>query len=329
MYTRQKIETTWNGKRSDAFNVANGVKQGGILSPILFCIYMDELLLRINNSGLGCHIGHIAYSGLGYADDVTVLAPTLEALQAILYICEQFAREYNVMWNCGKTKCMRVGSGGVPPLRPITLNGTVLKWKQKVKHLGNFVRHDLNDHDDIMYKKGLFVSYVNKLNVKFRTVPTLLRGKLFQTYCCSWSGCQIWNIDSRDAQNMQTEWNKAVRRTLGLPYQTHRNLLPLIVQSRSFAEQHKSRVCKFIETFMTSENSRVAFIGERAKVCAFGTLGRNLYKCTTKDDDNSDMDLLAKSSAIRDLIEVLGGTKSVEGMSVSDVGVIIEDLCCN
>ena len=35
----------------------NGVKQGGVLSPTLFCIYFDELLRRLRETDVGCHIG--------------------------------------------------------------------------------------------------------------------------------------------------------------------------------------------------------------------------------------------------------------------------------
>ena len=74
-------------------------KGGRILSPILFCVYIDELLLSINQSNLGCHIGHLSYAGLGYADDVTTSAPNLDGMQAIIHICEEFGKEYNVIWN--------------------------------------------------------------------------------------------------------------------------------------------------------------------------------------------------------------------------------------
>ena len=47
MYTRQRMCTTWNGVKSEFFSTENGVKQGGILSPILFCVYIDELLNRL------------------------------------------------------------------------------------------------------------------------------------------------------------------------------------------------------------------------------------------------------------------------------------------
>ena len=64
---------------SKYFTTTNGVKQGGVLSPILFGMYVDELLLRLSQSGYGCKIGHFYYGALGYAYDVSLLAPTLYA----------------------------------------------------------------------------------------------------------------------------------------------------------------------------------------------------------------------------------------------------------
>ena len=37
----------------------NGVKQGGIVSPVLFCVNLDELLQRLHESGVGCYIGSV------------------------------------------------------------------------------------------------------------------------------------------------------------------------------------------------------------------------------------------------------------------------------
>ena len=47
---------------SEYFGVTNGVHQGGILSPLLFNVYVDELLNKLQNSGFGCRIGHL-YAG--------------------------------------------------------------------------------------------------------------------------------------------------------------------------------------------------------------------------------------------------------------------------
>ena len=44
MYTRQRMRAVWNGSASVSLSIENGEDQGGILSSILFCVYIDELL---------------------------------------------------------------------------------------------------------------------------------------------------------------------------------------------------------------------------------------------------------------------------------------------
>ena len=47
-YTFQKVSIRWGSTISADFTVGNGVRQGGILSPHLFNIYMDELSSKLN-----------------------------------------------------------------------------------------------------------------------------------------------------------------------------------------------------------------------------------------------------------------------------------------
>ena len=44
------------------FAISNGVKQGGVISPILFCVYMDGLLHKLQSTGVGCYMGGV-YAG--------------------------------------------------------------------------------------------------------------------------------------------------------------------------------------------------------------------------------------------------------------------------
>ena len=52
-----------------------GQANGGVISPVLFCIYLDELLGKFANMGVGCYIGNIFVGAVAYADDIVLLAP--------------------------------------------------------------------------------------------------------------------------------------------------------------------------------------------------------------------------------------------------------------
>ena len=52
-YTHQKRFVRWGDTISTQFTVANGVKQGGVISPILINVYMDDLNTALNSSGIG------------------------------------------------------------------------------------------------------------------------------------------------------------------------------------------------------------------------------------------------------------------------------------
>ena len=78
------------------FSVVNGVKQGGVISPILFCLYMDELLARLRDAGFGCYVSCWFVGALAYADDLVLLAPSATAMRRLLSVCDSFAFEYNM-----------------------------------------------------------------------------------------------------------------------------------------------------------------------------------------------------------------------------------------
>ena len=105
LYVRQCMRTHWRGYVSE-FGTTNGIRQGGVISPVLFCIYIDELLSRLEKGGEGCWVGNQFYGAIGYADDLTLLAPTVSSLSKMIKICEEFSNEYNVKYNPDKTVCM-------------------------------------------------------------------------------------------------------------------------------------------------------------------------------------------------------------------------------
>ena len=88
MYMNQSFAVRWNSHTSEKFSVSNGVKQGGIITPVLYCIYTDNLLEMLNNSGSGCYIGYDFCGAVAYADDLLLLSPAVTGMKRMLSICE-------------------------------------------------------------------------------------------------------------------------------------------------------------------------------------------------------------------------------------------------
>ena len=82
-YEEQTAMVMLAGKRSDSFSIRNGTRQGSVLSPLLFSIYLDDLLKDLRKLGLGCHIGGVWYGACGYADDLFLLAPNRECSKCV------------------------------------------------------------------------------------------------------------------------------------------------------------------------------------------------------------------------------------------------------
>ena len=86
-YSSQKCHVQWGSCLSASFGVSNGVRQGSVLSPLLFAVYLDGLLSELVECGVGCYWRNVFAGCLCYADDIVLLAPCPSALRIMLKIC--------------------------------------------------------------------------------------------------------------------------------------------------------------------------------------------------------------------------------------------------
>ena len=80
-YSSQKCHVQWGSCLSASFGVSNGVRQGSVLSPLLFAVYLDGLLSELVECGVGCFWKNVFAGCLCYADDIVLLAPCPSALR--------------------------------------------------------------------------------------------------------------------------------------------------------------------------------------------------------------------------------------------------------
>ena len=87
VYEEQQGYVKLGGTSSSSFSITNGTRQGSVLSPTLFSVYLDGLLKELRNQGLGCHVAGVWMGAAGYADDLALLAPSRETMKKMLKIC--------------------------------------------------------------------------------------------------------------------------------------------------------------------------------------------------------------------------------------------------
>ena len=226
LYTTHKLRIMWNGAFSEIIYVKNGVKQGGILSPILFCVYLDNLILSLVNSGVGCYMGHICLSVLAYADDVVILAPTASAMRKLLAICDGFANDYDVKFNASKTKCILFQpaccnkmSCNAKPVFSIQNNN--IEFVDSWPHLGHIINNKLNDCDDIINRRNILLGQINDLLCYFGKLNPVVKTSLLYSYCSNLYGCELWDLTSTQLSAIGLAWRKAMKRVWLLPLGTH------------------------------------------------------------------------------------------------------------
>ena len=106
-YRQQTMQVKWGTYYSAPFTVTNGVRQGGVLSPYLFAVYLDELSIQLGSiSQGGMHCGKYGCEPSNvwlFADDICVFSPSISGLQCLLNICGDYAAEHEIIFNCNKT----------------------------------------------------------------------------------------------------------------------------------------------------------------------------------------------------------------------------------
>jgi len=89
---------------SDYFNALNGVKQGVVINPILFCIYIDDLLVSLSQLGAGCYTAVNFAGAIVYVDNIVLISPTPLGMRKLLCSYDSYANEFDIIFNASKSK---------------------------------------------------------------------------------------------------------------------------------------------------------------------------------------------------------------------------------
>ena len=183
-YTKCIVSVRWGNCLSAPFAVLAGVRQGGILSPALFSLYIDQIVHKLQSAGYGCSICNIFLGCILYADDILLISNSVVSMQKMLDICTAEAADLDLCFNANKSVAMRVGSRFKVNCTALALSGNTIKYVDCIEYLGVFVKSGkcfTCTYDHIKLK---FYRAFNSLYSKSKAVSSeLISVYLLKAFC--------------------------------------------------------------------------------------------------------------------------------------------------
>jgi len=137
VYVKVESSVVVNEERTEWFELFTGVRQGCILSPTLFAIFIDGLATLVKQCSVGAKLGPVELSILLFADDIAIVADNVQNLQKMLHVADAYSKLYRFGFNGSKSNVVVFsGRKKVELKERVYLGELVLEQKMSYKYLG-------------------------------------------------------------------------------------------------------------------------------------------------------------------------------------------------
>ena len=232
-YTNSQACIKLDGYCTEFITINSGVKQGGILSPLFYNVYVDDLMKELKHKNLGCTIGGLYFGTVFYADDIILLLSVFYADDIILLgasvrktkemvkICCNYCCRYGIHINPTKTKWMCTNVYGTSENVEFEVNGVTLEFTgDSIKYLGV----------NLTMRKGLITldvgDRIKKINISAYDVllnsadlTEVVRCELIVKKCLPilLYGAGAFKISNNDIDRLHIAYRKIFRYIFNLP----------------------------------------------------------------------------------------------------------------
>lgn len=198
LYWGQKGKVRTSLGLSEDFTISKGTRQGCIISPLLFNIYVEQIIKEsIADNEHGITINNRVINNLRYADDLVLLSSDRNGLKTLLKKLHDASTKYNMKINVKKSKYMRMSKKEHRRLTNIDVNGQVFEEVAKYKYLGSEITNDGRCQVEINKRIGIAKNaFWKHRDLMTRNISKTTKLRLLKTYVFSilTYGCEAWTI---------------------------------------------------------------------------------------------------------------------------------------
>ena len=245
LYGDTKASVRVNGELTEVFSTLQGVRQGGVLSPTLFLVFINDLIEALRAKQIGVMVpgfeGDNVFSrgpnnlpGLLWADDVVILAETEEQLREAFSVVDDWCLNWGMSVNSKKSNVMLVGPVPSSALisieriaanKPFTLGGGNVSPTKVYKYLGMQLSYDLSWGGAVAARCAAVRHSIFAQGPILRNnaITVDLRRHFFDsvvTPVALW-GCELWAHDEAKCNKVERALGPGLRMLLNMPARTN------------------------------------------------------------------------------------------------------------
>ena len=138
-YDKNSACVKWGTYFSPFVKLRTGTRQGSVISPYLFAIFINDVLVKLQKSALGCHISSLCFNAFMFADDLLLAAISLTDLQRMISIVKSELDWLDMTINVKKSMCMRIGKRFDVTTSDISIDDKPIAWVKEIRYLGMYI----------------------------------------------------------------------------------------------------------------------------------------------------------------------------------------------
>ena len=216
----QKSILQWGNLFGEPRNIDVGVRQGGILSPFLFKLYIDHVLNLLSEANSGIKYNFYNVNVIGYADDIILLSRSLKGLEELYTILKNELLDLNLRINTIKSKILVFNKRKKEQRSKISLANEEFEVVHSYKYLGHILSYNLDETEDISFRLKSFYGKFFSIKKNFSYLPEDILLFLFKSFCLPNYGLNIWNLKDtqykKDYRAFEIAYSNCLKSIYGL-----------------------------------------------------------------------------------------------------------------